>query len=201
MEADTAGYLYMNKCLLSGKKIAILLMIVSGVGFFLSCSSGPRGGRTGTATPPPPEMPGVDESFDPFVLQDDDLEFPEPPMPKADFSRPGTSSTSPETPAPPAQQVLDGFRIQLFASRDIETATLQKKEAEYEFASDSVGVYIEFDSPLYKVRIGDCQTREDAERLLKVARARGFPTAFIVKSKVYSMPLLPQDSSNTEPDR
>lgn len=191
----------MNKRLVSGKKIAVLLMIVSGVGILFSCSSATRGTRGGTATPPPPEMPAIDESFDPFTLHDDDLEFPEPRMPDPGIPQFGTTPTSSASPTPAPNRMLDGFRIQLFATRDIETATLQKKEAEYEFASDSVGVYIEFDSPLYKVRMGDCQSREDAEQLLKLARARGFPTAFIVKSKVYAAPLLQRDSSNNEPDR
>lgn len=135
----------------------------------------------------------IDESFDPVILQDEDIEFPaSKPVTQSGEGLPLTGAAETQLPVAVENKLMEGFRVQLFATQDIEKATLEKKEAEFGFAEDNVMVYIEFDSPMYKVRIGDCATREEAEQLRELARRRGYPTSWIVKTKVNSNPNLPQ---------
>jgi len=122
---------------------------------------------------------GADESFDPVTLNDEDLSFPD----KGSSVNSGTTTeTEVKTESKPRR--IDGYRVQLFASKEIDKATQEKKEAEFVFNGDGIGVYIEFDSPMYKVRIGDCASRDVAEDLREMARKRGYPTSWIVKAKV-----------------
>ena len=139
-----------------------------------------------------PEEPRLDESFDPLMLQDEDITFPAEtayPNGAGEEVLPGLNNTA---PGAEVNQLVDGFRIQIFASKDIERATLEKKQAEFQFLEDSVAVYIEFDSPMYKVRVGDFRNREDAEKLKRIARRKGYREAWIVKTKVNTHPTLPQ---------
>ncbi len=157
---------------------------------FFSCAT------TRKSTKPPVEKAEpttYDESFDPLTLNDEDIQFPkeEPKVPQ-----PTPESQPLKTEIPPAKvgeenQLVEGYRVQLLATKDIESATIAKKEAEFAFAEDSVNVYIEFDSPYYKLRIGDCKTREEAERLREIARRKGYPSAWIVRSKVWTNPPVP----------
>ncbi|NOX37288.1 MAG: SPOR domain-containing protein [Calditrichaeota bacterium] len=171
-----------------------LLLLFAGI-LMLSCAT------TRKATEPAPEAakappsPLFDESFDPLTLNDEDIRFEEEKVPET-----GEPATTPATGKGPATRVeanrlINGFRVQLLATKDIETATLAKKEAEFTFAEDSVGIYIEFDSPYYKLRIGDCKTREEAERLRDIARTKGYPQAWIVRTKVWSNPNLPKTAT------
>lgn len=154
----------------------------------------------------------VNEAFDPVKLNDEDLTFPEKdlqlsatrPLPLPGDRQTGDRQDNPVTPPPgPAveNRVIDGFRVQLFATKDNQAATLEKQEAEFVFSPDGVGVYIEFDSPMYKLRIGDCRTRDEAEELRELARQKGYPTSWIVKTRINTNPTLPlmdnSDSGNS----
>ena len=136
-----------------------------------SCGSS-RQGTTRGADPVGETVttPQIDESFDPVLLQDEDLEFPEKTIPRQQAEMPVLPVEVPENEEAEPNRVVGGFRVQIFATQNIENATLQKKEAEFVFVSDSVSIYIEFDSPMYKIRVGDCLNRADAENLRETAR-------------------------------
>lgn len=140
-----------------------------------------------------------DESFDPLSLNDSDLTFPEK---KNDNSEEGKhlseGKNAVQSPQEKPNQLIDGFRVQLLATKDIERATVAKKEAEFAFGDSPVNVYIEFDSPYYKLRIGDCQTREQAEALRDLAQQKGYPSPWIVRTRVWSNPQLPEPLSPGE---
>jgi len=59
---------------------------------------------------------------------------------------------------------------------------------------------LEFDSPYYKVRLGDFHIREEAEEIREIVRSRGYPKAWIVKSKIWSNPEFPALEDSTEVD-
>lgn len=140
-----------------------------------------------------PESNKIDESFDPVMLQDEDIEFPASKTPvQSGENLPLGEGSDTQLPVVVENKLVEGFRVQLFATQDIEKATLEKKEAEFSFAEDQIPVYIEFDSPMYKVRIGDCTTRDEAEQLRELARRKGYSTSWIVKTKVNTVPNLPQ---------
>lgn len=177
------------------------------LGFFLGILAGIAGSGCSSTMPPansgtttqPATAGTIDESFDPVLLNDDNLSFPEAASistPTIDNNQIKADNRDPQV----SNRQVDGFRIQIFATKDIEVATLQKKEAEYEFADDGIAVYIEFDSPLYKLRVGDCPTREEAEQLHTRIKQRGFSTSFVVKTKVNTVPVLPELSAPETPE-
>jgi len=74
-----------------------------------------------------------------------------------------------------------GYRIQLFATADGRLA--QQRAAEYRdlFAE---AIYVRQEGVLYKVQVGDCISRDEAEALRRRARALGYEGAFIVDALV-----------------
>ena len=45
-------------------------------------------------------------------------------------------------------------------------------------------VYMDYHAPYYKVRIGNCLTRYEAEQLQQLAIQKGFADAWVVRTKV-----------------
>ncbi len=78
---------------------------------------------------------------------------------------------------------LDGFRVQVFATRFSRSADSIKTVLEEKWNED---VYIAFDAPVYKVRIGNFVTRNEAEKMKISIVKQGFDTAWIVRSKVFA---------------
>ncbi|NNE08378.1 MAG: SPOR domain-containing protein [Gemmatimonadetes bacterium] len=76
---------------------------------------------------------------------------------------------------------ISGYRVQLMATTDAEKA-MEFAEAIQPAFSHSV--YVEYQEPFYKVRLGDCQTREEAVRILSAVRANGFDEAWITETMV-----------------
>jgi len=73
------------------------------------------------------------------------------------------------------------YRVQVFATTYLDQAE--------EFAQRVRGkiegkVYIQYESPLYKVRVGDCSTEEEANQLLQKISQAGFPHPWIVRVPV-----------------
>ncbi len=91
----------------------------------------------------------------------------------------------PETPvtaiSSSAEQLVDGYRIQLYAGREQALARKVKAEVENRFQQS---VYLIFETPQYKVRIGDFVKREDAGILLRELHKAGYRDAWIVASLV-----------------
>jgi len=82
------------------------------------------------------------------------------------------------------QASTDGFRIQIF----MESGNYSKKKAytiKKSFADlyPDEQVYVLFNEPYYKVRIGDFRSRLDAERELENV-VIDYPVAFIVPDKI-----------------
>ncbi len=55
-------------------------------------------------------------------------------------------------------------------------------QARIQLARDDV--FIDFEPPYFKVRVGNFQTRNDAELLLEEVKKKGYGTAFIVQANV-----------------
>jgi hypothetical protein len=81
-------------------------------------------------------------------------------------------------------KTIDGYRIQIFSdSGNNSKASAQAIRDEFMGKFPSLGVYLTFKSPNYKVRIGDFRTRLDAQRLLNDISV-DFPNAFIVTDQI-----------------
>jgi hypothetical protein len=87
------------------------------------------------------------------------------------------------------EEVLPGFRIQIFASPRIDEATLAKQTAAQLITTDSL--YIVFDPPVYKVRVGDYPTRLEANRALASIMQKGYPDAWIVTDRIIQRKYIP----------
>lgn len=75
---------------------------------------------------------------------------------------------------------MEGFRIQIFsdAGNSSKSAAFEAKDA-FELSFPEIEVYLSFEEPYYKVRIGNFRTKLDAEGCLsKIAST--YPNAFVV---------------------
>jgi len=80
------------------------------------------------------------------------------------------------------EETVQGFRIQIFASASIDEANLAKQLAAQSIVTDSL--YIVYDPPVYKVRVGDYPTRLDANRALASVIHHGYPDAWVVTDRI-----------------
>lgn len=99
-----------------------------------------------------------------------------PPSPAAAVSQPLAAG------AETARDTMAGYRIQVFASGN-EAAARSVEEA----VEVSVGVpaYIELVDGVYKVRVGDCPSRPEAEALLEKCRKAGYGDAWIATTQIF----------------
>jgi len=73
-----------------------------------------------------------------------------------------------------------GYRVQIFASENLERAKEIKRQIEKEI---SLKVYIEFENEMYKVRVGNYNSREEAEEAKKIVRSH-FPDCWIAETTI-----------------
>jgi len=75
----------------------------------------------------------------------------------------------------------EAYRVQCFASNDIEAARGEKRAIETKISKP---VYIVFDPPYYKIHAGDFLERPDAEKLMTELKKIGYRDAWIVRGKM-----------------
>jgi hypothetical protein len=81
-----------------------------------------------------------------------------------------------------ASELTQGFRIQIFATGSFDDANAMRQTAVQRLTEDSV--YVVFDPPVYKVRVGDFRSRVEANQRLGVISAMGFADAWVVGDKI-----------------
>jgi hypothetical protein len=74
-----------------------------------------------------------------------------------------------------------GYRVQILATQDVFEAEAARKRAEQVFNEP---VYVVFESPYYKVRLGNFSNDLDARNLERQARQKGYPSSWIVPSDI-----------------
>jgi hypothetical protein len=151
-------------------KYSIILFLI----ILLSCSGSKE-------TVVPETKPTVyDESFDPTVLDDEDIVI------------------SPDTHVAPGSKVavktgadkeklteMPGFRVQIIALTDPVNASLVEQEAREQFAINGHKTYSIFETPFIKIRVGDCPDRRCAEELRELARDQfGYKEAQIIRTTI-----------------
>lgn len=107
-------------------------------------------------------------------------------QPQARKDSTGVSGTPIEQSTQYSTELVPGYRVQLFSSRDIDEA--KAKKSEFETLIPSEWFYLEFDPPTYKVRAGNFLTRFDAERFVKMLLEKRNTDAWVVPQKVYKQP-------------
>ncbi|HEU4928256.1 MAG TPA: SPOR domain-containing protein [Candidatus Krumholzibacteria bacterium] len=86
--------------------------------------------------------------------------------------------TAPE--AAPESALIDGFRVQVFATGDRDIAANAAREVQERLG---IPTYVDLDGGMYKVRAGDFATRAEADQALPSIR-KDYPDAWVVASKV-----------------
>jgi len=175
-----------------------LYLIWTMVGLLILCGTGCAGFRaTGVHSSP-------QEAFDPEVLNDDDISVrpdlvpPASPSEGAEKASGEMDTRATETPeiakteeASESETLIPGYRVQIATTLQQETAERLREEVSSRL---NVRAYVEYDpevSPFYKIRIGDCGTKEEAEALRERAEnagykvSRGYPAPFWVETMVW----------------
>jgi len=80
------------------------------------------------------------------------------------------------------EEVIQGFRIQIFSSSNVDETTLMKNLALEKFVGDSI--YVVYDAPVYKVRVGDFVNRYEANQRLPEFIEKGYRDAWIVPDRI-----------------
>jgi len=186
-------------------KIAVLIFMVTGWSLFLGCaarqvsgeaeSSGDIGGEIAgseraepDAEETPVKMPsGAGEIYDieeemPVKRDIEGEERVEEGLPysgRDSILVEDVTRTSSE-----AERYTVGYRVQVFASRELEKAKKVKEEMSDQ---TSLNVYIEFDDGMYKVRAGDFGSREEAAETRK-RLTQIYPDCWIAETTIKTGP-------------
>jgi hypothetical protein len=90
----------------------------------------------------------------------------------------------------------EGFRVEIFfssGSKSREEALRKKTEFLKKFPEETA--YMSFQSPNFKVRVGDCRTKNEALKLKEKIRYN-YPNAFIVADMIQFPKLFTEKKSN-----
>ncbi len=153
-------------------------LLLTAVLFVSAC-----GGRTVVKKPGAGERgPSVgalpNEDFDPLTLHDDDIELQEPKQRvEGDWLKALVAAKRDTV----AEQEVEGYRVQLFMSEDPQQAREVRDDALLQFDQE---VYLIYDAPRWKVRVGDFLSFSEAEQVQQKAQSMGYRDAWVVRTKV-----------------
>ena len=152
--------------------IIILLILISG------CATTQR--ATKEEGKPDETMAAIDESFNPATLDDDEITIKKKESSESASNYDLSTLDYTDTIEDPDKE-LSGYRVQICAVSDENKAREIQRDAILKFVDQ---VYLIYDSPYYKVRVGNCVTRFEADLLQRTAVEKGFEDAWVVRTKV-----------------
>ncbi len=104
----------------------------------------------------------------------------------------GKSGAAGESPAsgtaqpPPVtaerMERTSGYRVQIYSTYDLDEALRSKGTSQA--LLDTLKVYMVYDAPIYKIRVGDYLTKADADSAKELLRGKGFTDAWVVPDQV-----------------
>ena len=123
----------------------------------------------------------INEFFEPLILNDEDLKIKKTISvdSKSDRLDDVLSQSDSEQQTP---EVVAGFRVQICAVSEEEKARQVQRDAILKFVDEEI--YLIYEAPYYKVRVGNCATRLDADQLQQLAVQKGFDDAWVVRTKI-----------------
>ena len=142
------------------------------------------------------QQEGIIEDFDPMTLGDftveESLQSKKRPQP-ADIDQllkgdEGIANSGPDE--------VQGYRVQLIATRDEEEARSVRRDALLSFDER---VYLVYDNPYYKVRVGDCLSRYEADVLQEKAVQKSYAEAWVVRTTVSVKPQTTESDTDIAP--
>ena len=75
-----------------------------------------------------------------------------------------------------------GYRVQIFSTSD-----RRKSKRVYEAARNRLNredIYLRFEPPFFRIRVGNCQTLDEAEELVRILEKAGFEALFPVRTQI-----------------
>ncbi|MBD3374687.1 hypothetical protein GF406_06615 [candidate division KSB1 bacterium] len=156
------------------KKYIMLNLVVS---LMLACAgSQPERQPLPDETTKKQEPPEIVETFDPMTLGEYDQFSVQPIQKEEPFDLEGWVKGY---KGKSDEKRINGFRVQLVSTRDEEEARLIRSEALLDLEQP---VYLSYDNPYYKVRVGDFTTRSQAERYKERLALQGYPDAWVIRT-------------------
>lgn len=156
----------------------VLIVAAAFVAFVLGCAARQRMTEPAASAK---KTAGIVEDWDPASLGESEPVIPAPePSTRTDRLQSG----QPEAPVGDSgvqPSAVLGYRVQIASTPFEEVAREVRKEALLKFEEP---VYVIFDAPYYKVRVGDCVSRFEAEELQQKAIEKGFGQAWVVRTLV-----------------
>ena len=116
--------------------------------------------------------------FNPDLLNDPEPNWPQIVNPLSDSFE---SESKISSKSDSIQADIEGFRVQVFATQDRKKAEGIKEELSFKFDES---IYIIFEAPNYKVRIGNFLDRDDAEKLRMELVRESSSSSWIVRTKI-----------------
>jgi hypothetical protein len=156
--------------------IAVVLLVLSGC----SSSESSRKSSTSPTGEQDHKVPGshFERAFNPSDY-DDEIEVIKN---QHEFEQQRAAAERQQDSVVVESELTQGFRIQIFATGSFDEANAMRQTAVQRLTEDSV--YVVFDPPVYKVRVGDFRTRVEANQRLGVISAMGFADAWVVGDKI-----------------
>jgi hypothetical protein len=84
------------------------------------------------------------------------------------------------------EEMVQGFRVQLYSTTIIDSAKARLNRVEAAFPGE--WFYLEYDQPSYKIRGGNFLSRYEADRFAKQLIDKGFRNAWAVPQRVFKNP-------------
>lgn len=91
-----------------------------------------------------------------------------------------------ELTSPTSQELVQGYRVQVYSSASIDEA--RAKKAEFETLFPKEWFYLQYDTPTYKLRAGNFQNRMEADRFARSLIEQGYANAWAVPQRVLKSP-------------
>ncbi len=90
---------------------------------------------------------------------------------------------------------FQGYRVQILkVSGNDALETIEKSKTDFLEKHENTPVYLTFNEPYYRVRVGDFRTRLDAERFLKKI-GKEYPGAWVIQDEI-NFPDIPNYNKN-----
>jgi hypothetical protein len=165
------------------------LVVIAAAALLSSCTPSREGTREGTARGSQDPLGSYEADFRPSdhdTLAPPAVHAGPPPFRQNRDTTGGGSFSTPDADG----ELVQGFRVQIFATTDIDQAKAKKSEAESDFPSE--WFYLQYDPPTYKIRGGNFLQRYEAERFVRLAAEKGFTNSWAVPEKVFKQQPPPQ---------
>jgi hypothetical protein len=150
------------------------LSIIFAIALLSGCTAARHPDIEPTETPQR-KLNEYEEKFDPSKYDINDVK-----------RSPGANDSShTQTQFPSKPETTSGFRVQVLSTTSIEKANDIKNDMMLLLKDEAT--YVVFDSPYYKVRVGDYLSRAEANPMLKMLIEKGYTDAWVVPDKVLKM--------------